>query len=131
MSSEDACCGGEKEQGSCGACGDGGGCCKEQPAPATIVPEKRAPLQGRTNIDNAFDDLIFLEESIIQEGMEQGIEAGKRAGYQDAYKSGHDHGKEIGKEVGFYLGHVIGWKALMQKYPDLFSERYYSKNIII
>jgi len=107
-------------------CSRGEGCCKAEAGGSMPVDAKEQigvpTLKGKA-IDGAFDDLFFLEESIMNKGMEEGIEAGKRAGFQDAYSIGYTNGKEIGKEVGFYHGHVVGWKALTVKYPDLFSNR--------
>eukprot|EP00026_Physarum_polycephalum_P015985 Phypoly_transcript_16801.p1 GENE.Phypoly_transcript_16801~~Phypoly_transcript_16801.p1 ORF type:complete len:174 (+),score=33.95 Phypoly_transcript_16801:163-684(+) len=116
------CCGNDQvDTQSC--CSRGDGCCKVDNGANTSVAVHNTNNTKKNTIDGAFEDLFFLEESIINKGMEEGIEAGKRAGFQDAYNMGYTNGKEIGKEIGFYHGHVIGWKALMEKHPDLFSNR--------
>ena len=125
------CCGGQADSQSC--CSSGDGCCKVDAGVRANTEEQRTgvPTPKGKDIDRVFDDLFFLEESIINKGMEEGIAAGKRAGFQDAYSIGYANGSEIGKEVGFYHGHVIGWKALMEKYPDLFSTRYYIHSLLL
>jgi hypothetical protein len=117
------CSGSQVDTPAC--CSRGDGCCKAESGTNAYREGQISSTNAKgKNIDGAFDELFFLEESIINKGMEEGIEAGKRAGFQDAYSMGYTNGKEIGKEIGFYHGHVIGWKALMEKYPDLFSNRY-------
>ena len=57
--------------------------------------------------DDPFDKIVFLEESLQQEGFHAGFQTGKKSGEEEGYKVGLNHGKELGKEIGFYKGFVL------------------------
>lgn len=71
-----------------------------------------------------FDQLLELENTLLVKGKAEGLEAGKQLGYKDGNVAGYAKGCEIGKEIGFYFGNAYVWSKLLDKYPDMFSERY-------
>jgi Essential protein Yae1, N terminal. len=63
--------------------------------------------------DDPFDKIVFLEDSLQQEGFHSGFQTGKKSGEEEGYKVGLNHGKELGKEIGFYKGFVMMSQELL------------------
>ena len=62
--------------------------------------------------DDPFDKVLFVEQSLQQDGFNAGFLDGKRKGHDEGFNVGIEHGKEVGKEIGFYKGFLETWKLL-------------------
>ena len=59
-----------------------------------------------------FDDVLFIEETMIHEGRLRGEEDGRKQGFEDGKELGIGHGTQLGHEVGFYYGCLTAWLKL-------------------
>lgn len=62
-------------------------------------------VEGK-DINDVFNDLLFAEEHLIQEGFKEGYSKSSAEENIDAYHLGYHRGAELGSEVGFYSGFV-------------------------
>ncbi|CAG9854557.1 unnamed protein product [Phyllotreta striolata] len=66
------------------------------------------------DINDVFNDILFLEEKVIDEAYEEGYKIGAAQGNKEGYHLGYHRGAEIGSEVGYYLG-------VTEKYIDNYA----------
>ncbi|KAK9874677.1 hypothetical protein WA026_005497 [Henosepilachna vigintioctopunctata] len=58
------------------------------------------------DINDIFDDILFSEEKISQQGFEEGYRVGATQENTEAYHLGYHRGAEIGAELGFYYSFI-------------------------
>lgn len=58
------------------------------------------------DINDIFDDIVFTEENLVQQGYEEGYAVGRTEGNTEGYHLGYHRGAELGAEIGYYLGIV-------------------------
>lgn len=58
------------------------------------------------DINDVFDDLLFVEERLIEEGFKEGFNESSIQENTEAYHLGYHRGAEIGAEIGYYKGVV-------------------------
>lgn len=58
------------------------------------------------DINEVFDDLLFAEERLIEEGYKEGFNQSLSQDNTEAYHLGYHRGAEIGAEIGYYKGIV-------------------------
>eukprot|EP00128_Syssomonas_multiformis_P010762 Colp12_sorted_trinity150504_noHs@31202 len=73
--------------------------------------------------DDPFDDVLFLEERLQDEGWEEGLEAGRKVGEQEGRVLGWEKGLSLSKEVGFYYGSASLWKHVVEQNPQNWPSR--------
>lgn len=54
------------------------------------------------DINDVFDDLLFVEERLIEEGYQEGFNVSSTQENTEAYHLGYHRGAEFGAEIGYY-----------------------------
>lgn len=67
------------------------------------------PVNNSTNseerdINDIFDDILLIEETLTDESYVDGFTDGEKAGNPDGYHLGYHRGAELGAELGYYYG---------------------------
>jgi hypothetical protein len=73
--------------------------------------------------DDLFADLLNIEETFLQQGLEQGRLNAEKTSYEEGYALGVVKGRDIGKELGFYFGCIKIWSQLAKAHPDKFQSK--------
>lgn len=58
------------------------------------------------DINDVFDDLLFVEERLIETGYKEGFNESSSLENTEAYHLGYHRGAEFGAEIGYYKGIV-------------------------
>ncbi|CAH1963928.1 unnamed protein product [Acanthoscelides obtectus] len=58
------------------------------------------------DINDAFDEILFAEETVIKKAYQAGFNEGASQGNSEGYHLGYHRGAELGAELGFYTGVV-------------------------
>lgn len=56
------------------------------------------------DINDVFDDIVFIEEKLTKQGYSEGFEDGKSSGNSEGFHLGYHRGSELGAELGYYYG---------------------------
>ncbi|KAJ6646660.1 putative methyltransferase-like protein 25 [Pseudolycoriella hygida] len=60
--------------------------------------------QSEPDINDVFDDIVFIEEKLTEQGYSQGFEDGQSRGNSESFHLGYHRGSELGAELGYYYG---------------------------
>lgn len=66
-------------------------------------------MEESKDINDLFDEIVFVEDRLISVGYKEGFEKGSQEGKQEGVELGFSKGIEIGQEIGFYVGFTEGW----------------------
>jgi Essential protein Yae1, N terminal len=61
------------------------------------------------DINEVFDSIVMLEQTVASDGFREGFEKGLNEGAEDAFRQGHMHGMDLGTELGMYRGAAQTW----------------------
>lgn len=56
------------------------------------------------DINDVFDDIVFTEEKLTEQGYSEGFKDGQSAGNSEGFHLGYHRGSELGAELGYYYG---------------------------
>ncbi|KAJ8499262.1 hypothetical protein OPV22_009814 [Ensete ventricosum] len=70
-----------------------------------------------------FDSVVYLDESLRQEGFEDGYKDGLVSGKEEGKEVGLKMGFQVAEELGFYQGCVDVWNSVIQADSGAFSSR--------
>ncbi|XP_071051583.1 protein LTO1 homolog [Onthophagus taurus] len=59
--------------------------------------------ENDADINEVFDNIVFSEDKLIEEGYSEGLEKGKNEENVEGYHLGYHRGAEVGAELGYYL----------------------------
>ena len=65
--------------------------------------------QGEPNLDQIWDEIVFLEANSVRQGHEEGQGRGRKKDLSSGWNLGIERGQEIASEVGFYQGFAKAW----------------------
>lgn len=57
-----------------------------------------------TDINDIFDEIVFIEEKLTEKGYSDGYKDGQSSGNSEGYHLGYHRGSELGAELGYYYG---------------------------
>lgn len=60
--------------------------------------------QTETDINDVFDDIVFIEEKLTEKGYTEGFKDGQASGNSEGFHLGYHRGSELGAELGYYYG---------------------------
>lgn len=81
-------------------------------------------MEESKDINDLFDEIVFVEDRLIAVGYKEGFEKGSQEGKQEGVELGFAKGIEIGQEIGFYVGFTQGWiKHLSSQTENKKSEK--------
>lgn len=56
------------------------------------------------DINDVFDDIVFIEEKLTEQGYSEGFKDGQSSGNSEGFHLGYHRGSELGAELGYYYG---------------------------
>lgn len=62
------------------------------------------PSRSEPDINDLFDDIVFIEEKLTEQGYSEGFKDGQSAGNSEGFHLGYHRGSELGAELGYYYG---------------------------
>ncbi|XP_037033016.1 protein LTO1 homolog [Bradysia coprophila] len=60
--------------------------------------------QIEPDINDVFDNIVFIEEKLTEQGYSDGFKDGQASGNSDGFHLGYHRGSELGAELGYYYG---------------------------
>lgn len=60
--------------------------------------------QSEPDINDVFDNIVFIEENLTEQGYAEGFKEGQSTGNSEGYHLGYHRGSELGAELGYYYG---------------------------
>lgn len=60
--------------------------------------------QTEPDINDVFDDIVFIEEKLTAQGYSEGFKDGQSSGNSEGFHLGYHRGSELGAELGYYYG---------------------------
>lgn len=60
--------------------------------------------QPEPDINDVFDNIVFIEEKLTEQGYSEGFKDGQSNGNSDGFHLGYHRGSELGAELGYYYG---------------------------
>ncbi|CAL9192837.1 unnamed protein product, partial [Musa hybrid cultivar] len=79
--------------------------------------------QTLADVSDIFDSVVYLDESLRQEGFEDGYKDGLVSGKEEGKEVGLKMGFQVAEELGFYQGCVDVWNSVIQDDSGAFSSR--------
>lgn len=64
----------------------------------------KAESATQSDINDVFDDIVFIEEKLTEQGYSEGFKDGQSSGNSEGYHLGYHRGSELGAELGYYYG---------------------------
>lgn len=74
------------------------------------------------DINEVFDSIVMLEQTVASDGFREGFEKGLNEGADDAFRQGHLHGMGLGTELGMYRGAARTWIVAAEKLDQSLSK---------
>lgn len=60
--------------------------------------------QTEPDINDVFDNIVFIEEKLTKQGYSEGFKDGQSSGNSEGFHLGYHRGSELGAELGYYYG---------------------------